>query len=251
MAASPFDEILVRFQRAYAKYDRDELFGLCALTRAEYDTDRTNVDRDCGYVGFVPVGNNKTGATPGYMIFGPKYRKWWLRQRKVANRSFPLFCSLAARAGASLPLRLRKTIPFEPADPTAWWLAFLWWRKPPSEADLLPLKGKKRASRIIWDSPFLESIEAIETAQLCSEAVAAQSTQIGVRRRRGRPPKSGPPTKVDRAVREMLNSGDVEKYGRQWKQLAVRYGDKLPVGYKPDALRRAVERAEKCHSRTT
>jgi len=61
--------------------------------------------------------------------------------------------------------------------------------------------------------------------------------------RRGRPRKSKP-DQIDSVVNRIIDSGDLEQYGRQWKQLRIRYSDKLPKGYSWDALRKKVEREE-------
>ena len=42
----------------------------------------------------------------------------------------------------------------------------------------------------------------------------------------------------------MLDSGEVERYQRKWKDLRVRYGDQLPTRLSADGLRKRVEREE-------
>ncbi|MEK7756672.1 MAG: hypothetical protein AAB385_05620 [Planctomycetota bacterium] len=61
---------------------------------------------------------------------------------------------------------------------------------------------------------------------------------------RGRPVKSKP-SKVDLVVKAMIDCGDVEQYGRRWKELAVRYTDKLPNRMSADALRKRIEAEER------
>ena len=65
----------------------------------------------------------------------------------------------------------------------------------------------------------------------------------GAAKRPGRKPKTKP-DKTDRTVCEMLDSGDVKRYGRKWKALCVRYGDHLPKRLSADGLRKRVEREE-------
>ncbi len=60
----------------------------------------------------------------------------------------------------------------------------------------------------------------------------------------GRPTKAKP-DRFDRVIRSMIDSGDVERYGRKWKsELLPRYKEQLPNGMTPGGLRKRVEREE-------
>lgn len=60
------------------------------------------------------------------------------------------------------------------------------------------------------------------------------------KRRRGRVKNE----ELRSVIQAMIDSGDVERYARKWKQLLAQYQDRLPKKWKPDSLRKAVEREE-------
>lgn len=62
-------------------------------------------------------------------------------------------------------------------------------------------------------------------------------------RKPGRRPKSRP-SKFDRVISSMIDSGDVERYARKWKSLRERYAGELPKRLTADGLRKRVEREE-------
>lgn len=71
-----------------------------------------------------------------------------------------------------------------------------------------------------------------------------QEKAAGGKRKPGRKPKKRP-TRTDLAVRRMIDSGDVERYARRWKnELLPRYANQLPKRMGAGALRKAVEREE-------
>lgn len=179
MLPNPFEELLRDFQAAYAEYGR-ELFFLSALTRDEWNADREQIDKIAGCLGYIPLEEEGKDGAPGYYIFGPLYRNRCGRRTERWEEPFERFEELAAKAGASLPLAARQRIPFEPAEPVMWWLAYMWWEKPPSKDDLIPPDGVTKKTRVIWPEPFLQSAEVIERGGLCA------STEDGP----GDPPKA-------------------------------------------------------------
>lgn len=64
---------------------------------------------------------------------------------------------------------------------------------------------------------------------------------------RGKPgrPRETKADKLGQVAKSIIDNGDLEQYGREWKSLITRYGSKLPKGTTPDQLRKRVERIEK------
>lgn len=176
-ADNVFDELLRDFQRAYARYG-DEVFFLFALTGDERNAEREQIDKVAGCLGFVPLGEGAKEATPGYYIFGPVYKNRFGQWVERWEEPYETFRDLAARAGAALPANVRDRIAYPPAGPITWWLAFMWWWKPPTAHDLLLPAGKLRKLRVIWSEPFLEAAEVIERGGLCMPRAAKTPTDV-------------------------------------------------------------------------
>jgi hypothetical protein len=174
MAHNPFEELLREFQAAYARFG-NELFFLFAVTPEERDADPGRINEWAECLGFVPLGDDAGAGTPGYYIFGPLRRFRLGRWAERWEEPFKAFAELAAQAGAVLPVRVRDTIKYAPADPTAWWLAFMWSRKPPSANDLRPPDGKLHNTRVVWAEPFLEAADIIERSGLWTPSGSTDS----------------------------------------------------------------------------
>lgn len=167
MSDNPFDELLREFQAAYARYGHD-IFCLYAFTGEEVDADQKQIRKNGELLGAIPLGKKRAGVQT-YWIYGTIRRLRWGRWTKLWKKPCDEFKALAARAGAFLPPRVRKQIPVAPAGPVAWWLAYMWWQKPPTEEDLKLPEERPFGGRPIWAEPFLESAEAIERGGLCGD----------------------------------------------------------------------------------
>lgn len=160
-----YDEILKDFQDAFATYG-DDIFYLIAFTKEEWNNIRDILDPGWRQLGFALLGEHPVKGAEGYHIFAP-IRRWRLgRWAERWEDACICYENLAARAGASLPLHVRKQIPYEPAHPASWWLTYMWLAKPPSKDDLFINENKPNDCRIIWNSPFFDSITAIEEGGL-------------------------------------------------------------------------------------
>jgi hypothetical protein len=91
------------------------------------------------------------------------------------------------------------------------------------------------------DRPTIEAYLTDIEADLAAQS--APSILPVTKKKQGRPRKRKP-DKVDTIVAKMLDNGDVEKYGRKWGKLLIRYQDQLPKRMTADALRKRVEREE-------
>lgn len=161
MSDNPFKQLLREFQAVYASYGASA-FSLIGMTQEQVDTNRELLVGEFEVLGFVPLGKGDNGNTPGYWIFGPLRRVRFGKRAEHWEEPFKCFEESAGKAGAFLSLKDREQIPFPPAVPVAWWLSYMWWRKPPSEEDLLPPNDKPHDCSLIWSEPFLESSEMIE-----------------------------------------------------------------------------------------
>jgi hypothetical protein len=162
--ANPYIGLLAEFQEAYALHGRSYLW-LGAVTPEEL---RAYPFLRNTFIGIVPsreLAWNIVGEICHASRFGAggAYRK-----RRAA--SLEVFCRLASRAGAALPLSIRMKIPgyptHVPTEPLSWWVTFLWHLSPPSEEDLAPPPGQSPPVRIACLDPFQASIDAIESCGL-------------------------------------------------------------------------------------
>lgn len=250
MPGNRYDKLLRRFRLAYAKYGK-ELFFLFGLTRDEWDNDRDRIDKTTDCLGFVPLGEERHGVVPGYYIFGHLHKRRWGRLAERWEAPYRTFEKLAAQAGAALPANVRREIRYAPADPVAWWLAFMWHQKPPGEDDLAI---SEEEYRVIWPEPFLDAIEAIENGGLCSSAgpsgggadqrpkasggsppAAVPKESSRQEKRRGRKPDTDP--KEDKRLATTWESGRYRTYAELDNEM------NLPKG----TSRRAVDRHRHRH----
>jgi hypothetical protein len=159
-AANAYVDLLRAFQEAYAIHGRDYLW-LEAVSREDIPGSLLPEN----YVGFIQAPGshwNILGHICHASQFGAREVYCKLRAPVLAT-----FCELATRAGAALPLSIRRSIPgypdTTPVDPLNWWLRILWHLFPPSDEDLNPKEG---ATRIAFDDPFQDSIDAIDICKL-------------------------------------------------------------------------------------
>ena len=166
MSENPYVELLKRFQEAHAEFGA-EAFFLVGFTNEEFTAHRDGIEDVFRYVAYVPLGEYVSGRhTPGYSIYAPVRRNRFMRWTETWTEPFERFYELASLAGASLPLKVREAIPFQPGTPAGLWLGFMWWQNPPSEEDLSPPDPEGNTNRVIWYNPFLDSADRIQRSRL-------------------------------------------------------------------------------------
>ncbi len=161
MSGNPYIDLLARFQEAYAELGGYQ-FWLGAVTPGEVNAHPQLRD---GFVCVVPEV-----PSVWYLIGNICHASQFSSREQYVRLRDPIlnaFSALAARAGAALPLSIRKGIADSPentpTEPVSWWVTFLWRLCPPSVEDLTP---SERGVRIACLSPFSASIDAIEIVQL-------------------------------------------------------------------------------------
>jgi len=163
-AANPYIELRSQFQEAYAIHGRDYLW-LAAVTPEEH---RSYPFLQEAYVGVVSLPPS-VWYIVGEICHASQFSAGDL-YCKLRSATLEVFSGLASRAGAALPVSIRRTIPgypdHSPVEPLSWWLTFLWHLFPPSDEDLAPLTGQVPPVRIACSEPFQASIDAIESCKL-------------------------------------------------------------------------------------
>lgn len=169
-------EILSEFQDAWADNDGAWLV-LYAVTWLERSGTANTDGQPWVQVGEL-IGNVPIDDENGYAIVAPgphEGRNPFAEVTRQAiadglpildlhNAARKRFEELASIAGAALPRSIRDAIPVAPHNAHSWWLATMWWSKPPSQQEL-----NERGYRAIWCSPFEDSIETIERCNLVSD----------------------------------------------------------------------------------
>ena len=164
LPANSYIELLPQLQEAYAIHGRYFLW-LGAVTPEEFGAYPFLRD---GIVGVVPL-RQSTWYIVGEIMHASRFGASEA-YGKLRSASLEAFCELASRAGAALPLSIRRKISgcpdHTPAEPLSWWVTFLWHLSPPSEVDLAPREGQAPPTRIACLDPFQASIDAIESCGL-------------------------------------------------------------------------------------
>lgn len=145
MDRNPFDRILTSFRSAAAKYDAID----CALQAVRGGM--KNVPGEMLGSIFIP-------GLPDYASESKAYNVYAQHNACDPKEWVECFRKLARKAGAALPLSIRR--PLRRVAVTGsleWWLAFLFWQN----AD----EGRPR---LFVSSPFVESADAIELCRLNS-----------------------------------------------------------------------------------
>jgi hypothetical protein len=164
MPGNPYIELLAHFREAYASHG-DYFLWFAAVTRDELSAHPSLREflvtavpllRGSWYIVGDIVHASRFCASDQY--------------RALRSATLEAFCKLAYRAGAALPLRIRKAIAGSPDDspagPLSSWVTFLWHVFPPSEEDLTPHEGESLPLRIVCRNPFQASMDAIELCML-------------------------------------------------------------------------------------
>jgi hypothetical protein len=218
------------------------MFFLGAVTRQELDVDRAAISRNTGLLGFVPTGTDGDGETPGYYILCPILRFRWGRYGERWEEPYRAFADLAARAGAHLPLAARQLVPYAPADPASWWLAYMWWSNPPTEDDLRAPDGVDRNARVIWAEPFLDAATVIETSGL----LVPQTPQTSQTPKKTAGKK---PVKRHRRPRNIPTNRQLDAYAI-YLRVKTFEATGAELGISKEAARKLVRKAEKLTNTT-
>lgn len=161
---NPFSALLREFRWAAAAFE-GESYLLSAVTPNEYDAHREVFDGEGKYVGCVQTGDPESPNTyyihDAYSFLHPHGTT--RRGDRQAGRWFRMFAGLA---GTHLPVESRDKIPHPAGDSVSWWLRFMFLNLPDSQEDFERDRDILKSARLVSGSPFADSADAIERADL-------------------------------------------------------------------------------------
>lgn len=162
MSHHVYEDLLVRFKDAYAKFDLDPFF-LYANSREqikEYDGRGLLLNDKVGSIlGYVPVTDDSvvweicSSNTWGRLTEQPEY----------LSTPFAVYRQLITQAGAHLPAILRDAVPHRAGCPASDWLALIWSLEPPCDFDVSDINS---GGGVFSHTPFRQSADIIERCAL-------------------------------------------------------------------------------------
>lgn len=225
--------LLLKFQAGYAEFG-DRPFFLMGFSPAQIQDrsalahelagvsgrDLCNEDSDplgllVKRVGYLP--GLATDSQHGLFVYAPVVRFAFGHCPFYWPEPSARFSRLAAKAGSALPPQVRTSLDLEPASPVDAWLLFMWSRKSPAEKEEVLTTGNNEW-RIIWDQPFLDAADAIQTGGLLldhgGEGLAQDDEHQATRpkKRRGRPRDPEPERKRDKRWWDAWETGEYKTY---------------------------------------